>query len=123
MTILTHRLRKMATVATPGPWEASATNSHVIKGNVHSGHGIVIANLNGSALNPPIGQCGLNAVFIAAVNPETILKLCDAIENMETAIDNAILRIEELDILSQSGSYYSLNLLRDALNSAQVILK
>jgi hypothetical protein len=74
MTTLTE-LKKLAEEATPGPWDSPQHSGYAVRNS--AGYGIILAD------------CRRTAKFIAAANPQTILKLIELVE-----LQHGALRIE-----------------------------
>ena len=89
MTKKNHRekLRRLAKAATPGPWVADG-----LEGTLDSlSTGRRVAEVT---MWPEV-----DAVFIAAANPATVLGLLDRLEHMTEARDNARAEVERLTAL------------------------
>lgn len=74
-------LRRLAEVATPGPWQASFDQSEVASPCGDGSYDLVCAAIANGATDPK------NAAFIAAANPAAILALLDCVASAEAALE------------------------------------
>lgn len=84
------KLRELAEVATPGPWEVSGTGQQVLKeADVPYGDQRICETNSMASHYPGKTSCWKNIAFIAAANPETVIALIDRIEKLELQLKEA----------------------------------
>lgn len=102
-------LKKLAHVATPGPWETDATEQNPHANAVRYAGGQIQggANICGIAVLHDGGQdresMDANGAFIAECNPETVLCLIDEIERLQAEIERMHDAFEDFKEYVQAG--------------------
>ena len=77
------KLKELAKNATPGPWHEQHEIAYGV--DIEDSNGDWLAQSNKVCVGA--NQATKNAQYIAAANPETILKLIESVEEMERALD------------------------------------
>ena len=93
------KLEKLAMGATPGPW---STNDHGVENNIEvTSNYCTIATVASWLSGVPVSEwTDPNAKFIAAANPETVLKLIVRIRELEEEVmilENDVYRMLEVE--------------------------
>lgn len=109
MTPLLEQLRLKARAATPGPWIIDEDGDLVTGNRMVLGQRLLIADV----------MLGKDQLFIASANPETILKLLDALDVMRVALDKIVIPVGST---CSYGEFLTSALAHKALNRAKEIL-
>lgn len=115
-------LRRLAEVATPGPWVHRNNDGSI--GSVDAVSGPMVAQTQ--AMRTPGEQCNkernANAAFIAAANPTAILSLIARIEALEQDAKHLHVKLAGETLRADQGweRYEAANKSRNALEAAMV---
>ena len=88
MTIAIKRLRTLAQAATPGPWRWWTSNSfRRLSSDITGKDGDVLHGFVHRDGQGDVAISAVNAAFIAAANPATVLQILDRIEELEAKLN------------------------------------
>jgi hypothetical protein len=106
-----------AKAATPGPWIADHLECYVFTQDKDGACGDMVAEMRGFGAGLSLEE---NCSFIAAANPETVLKLIAALRERDAEIERLKRQIENMnanmvDAVTWANTYDQLRIAREAL--------